>query len=57
MTEKERLLAELKLLEKENKDTKDIERKKEIARRFFQIQTRLGKIIPEQNAGRMYEER
>jgi hypothetical protein len=56
VTEKERLLAEAHELDKENENTTG-ERRLEIGKRLGEIQERLGQIIPEQNAGNMYEER
>ena len=53
VTEKERLNKELMELLIEQHHANG-ERRLEIGKRIGEIQTRLGQIIPEQNAGNMY---
>ncbi len=56
MTEKERLNKKLlELLAKQSTEL-TIEERFELGREIFKVQTRLGQIIPEQNAGRLYED-
>jgi hypothetical protein len=56
VTEKERLNKKLlELLAKQSTEL-TIEERFELGREIFKVQTRLGQIIPEQNAGRLYED-
>lgn len=54
--ERTRLLAELKVLQNPPFEISG-ETQLKVGKRVYEIQTRLGQIIPEQNAGNMYEER
>lgn len=53
--ERTRLLAELKVLQNPPFEISG-ETQLEVGKRVYEIQTRLGEIIPEQNAGRLYED-